>query len=371
LTPLAYANLILSGSDRVHLTPGFATVLCSQVSALKFLLCMSTPALTIRVFSEGATMKDRLHQPIAPLLFLLLAGCVLTLLAQTGLARFQGAGSTTQAATTNAHFHHLMLNTTDPQRALEFYTSRFDCERAKFNGQDAVWAQKSCILFNKVKTPPPAELTSAIWHFGWGAEDMKAEYERQLKLGTKFYTPLTDISDIGGNANARPGSFYFAYVEGPDKELIELNTAGHHRFGHLHLFSADSIAAGQWYQKHFGARGRLPTSREPRMYRGIQIGPAASLMLDNVNLIIFPIEYTKQENAKVWQGRKDFDSTKGRVIDHVGISVDNLAEALEKLRAEGVKVIAGIKTTAGLKHAFIEGPDKVLIQLVEGHARKE
>ena len=69
-----------------------------------------------------------------------------------------------------AHFHHLHLNTTDPKAAIDFYTSKFDCEKAKFAGlMDAVWAQKSWLLFTKVNKPPAWELTSAIWHFGWGA----------------------------------------------------------------------------------------------------------------------------------------------------------------------------------------------------------
>ena len=72
----------------------------------------------------------------------------------------------------SAHFHHLHLNTTDPVAAIKFYTGKFDCEQRRFLDQDAVWAQQSWILFNKVKTAPPWQLTSAIWHFGWGAEDM-------------------------------------------------------------------------------------------------------------------------------------------------------------------------------------------------------
>src|SRR5262245_861895 len=92
-----------------------------------------------------------------------------------------------------AHFHHLHLNTLDPKGALKFYTSKFDCEEGKFAGMmDAVWAQKSWLLFTKVDKPPISDLTSSIWHFGWGAEDMKATYEKQLAMGTKFFTPLTD-----------------------------------------------------------------------------------------------------------------------------------------------------------------------------------
>src|SRR5262245_30764178 len=166
-----------------------------------------------------------------------------------------------------AHFHHLHLNVSDPAAAINFYTSKFDCEKGRFAGvMDAVWAQKSWLLFTKVSSPPPWELTSAVWHFGWGAEDMKATYQKQLDSGTRFFTPLTDISDIGGNRGAT-GMFYYAYVEGPDHALIELNTANHHRFGHLHMFAEDPVTTGEWYMKYFGAvrRGTAPPSREPRM----------------------------------------------------------------------------------------------------------
>src|SRR5262249_58222965 len=95
-----------------------------------------------------------------------------------------------------AYFHHILLNVPDPAAAIAFYTRKFDCERAKFAGLlEGVWAQKSWLLFNKVKHAPPWELTSGIWHFGWGAEDMKATYEKQLASGTKFVAPLAAISD--------------------------------------------------------------------------------------------------------------------------------------------------------------------------------
>jgi catechol 2,3-dioxygenase-like lactoylglutathione lyase family enzyme len=99
-----------------------------------------------------------------------------------------------------AHFHHVHLNVTDPAAAIVFYTSTFDCEKASFAGtQDAVRAQKSWLLFTKVATPPKSEVTSAIWHIGWCAEDMQATYRKQLDMGTPFETPLTDISDLVGS----------------------------------------------------------------------------------------------------------------------------------------------------------------------------
>jgi catechol 2,3-dioxygenase-like lactoylglutathione lyase family enzyme len=287
-----------------------------------------------------------------------------------------GAGSAQQPASSPspspspapslAHFHHLHLNATDPAADIAFYTAKFDCQKARFNGTiDAVWAQKSWMFFDKVSSPPKSEVTSAIWHWGWGAEDMKATYQKQVDSGTKFETPLTDISDIGGG-NAT-GLFYFAYVDGPDHQLIELNTAKHHHFGHIHLLSKDPVAAGEWYIKEFGLvrQGAGPRSREPRFYRGFQIGPNMSLMMDNVNFIIFPMEYAKTQWPELWKNRTDFESTSGHVTDHIGFSVYDLDATLERLKKDGVKITDGPHTSPGGKYAFIEGPDRVKIELVE------
>ena len=36
-----------------------------------------------------------------------------------------------------AHFHHLHLNATDPKAAIEFYTSKFDAEKARLQAGEA------------------------------------------------------------------------------------------------------------------------------------------------------------------------------------------------------------------------------------------
>lgn len=312
-----------------------------------------------------AVISARSWSLILGLTFLLLSFC---------LSSGEPSSSKSQSPPPLAHFHHIHLNTTDAAGAVKFYTSKFDCEQAQFLNQDAVWAQRSWLLFNKVKSAPPWELTSAVWHFGWGAEDMKATYQKQLDLGTKFFTPLTDISGLlpGGGS----GRFFYAYVETPDHGLVELNTSRNHQFGHLHLFSEDPIAAGEWYSTHFGIqrRGSATPSREPRFYREFQIGPSASLQMDNVNIIIYPIQYSKKAYAAQWPARQTTISpTKGRVVDHIAFSVDDLAATIDRLIKEGVRVTDPIRTEKAqrLKHAFIEGPDFIRIELVEGMARKE
>jgi catechol 2,3-dioxygenase-like lactoylglutathione lyase family enzyme len=269
------------------------------------------------------------------------------------------------------HFHHVHLNTTDPQAAIEFYTTKFAAEKGRFAGlMDAVWAQKSWILFTKVNTPPPSDVVSTVWHIGWGAEDMKTTYQKQLDSGTKFQTPLTDISDLAGRP-ANSGTFFYAYVDGPDHVLIELNTAGHHNFGHLHLLSEDPVAAADWYAKHFGVNARKNPNQ--RMYRNVQVAPSASFTMDNVNVILYPVQYAKTAGWKEWENRTTLEPTRGRAVDHIGFSVDNLEETLKRLEKDGVKITVPMRTVrnTSLKIAFIEGPDKMSIELVEGHAKKE
>src|SRR5262249_39230670 len=107
--------------------------------------------------------------------------------------------------------------------------------------------------------------------------------------------------------------------------------------------------------------------------RTYQIGPSMSLTMDNVNIIIYPVEYTKKAYPEQWKGKTELESTKGRVADHVGFSVANLPEPSEKLRTAGVKATDEVRSVAGgkIKFAFIEGSDKIRIEVVEGYRSKE
>ncbi|MCS7023807.1 MAG: VOC family protein [Bryobacteraceae bacterium] len=255
-----------------------------------------------------------------------------------------------------ASFHHVHLNARDPVSAIRFYTSKFDCQASTFAGKPAVWTHHCWLLFEKAKRmASPAD--SPIWHIGWGAEDMPSAYQKQLASGTKFHTPLTDISDL---ANFK--GFYFAYIEGPDQALIEINTAPHHQFGHVHLFSQDPHQAADWYEKHFGVKARK-SRPEPRIYRNFQVGPSASFQIGRVNVILFPAGY---------RGHSRFRSSRGTVFDHVAFSVEDLAAAFQQMQTSGVRILAGPKRIRGSQQRsfFVEGPDQIVIEVVEGHAKQ-
>jgi catechol 2,3-dioxygenase-like lactoylglutathione lyase family enzyme len=233
-----------------------------------------------------------------------------------------------------AHFHHLHLNSTDPKAALDFYHARLEAEKR--------------IFFTKVDAPPQSEITSAIWHMGWGGgENMKETYQHQLDLPTKFQTPLTDISDQcdgkGGN-----GRFLFAYIDAPDHALIELNTTA----------AGKPVAAGEWYVKEFGLQLRGQTQTRYRC--GRQTGPAVSLMMDDVSVIIYPVGNAKAAFPDAWKGREDLEPSQGHAIDHLGFRVDDLKATLARLRKDGVTV-----TEEHSRSAFIEGPDHIRIEVLE------
>ncbi len=267
-----------------------------------------------------------------------------------------------------AEWHHFHINATDPAKSIDYYTRHFKAEPGRFADlMDAVKTQDSWLLFTKVNAEPSTKLNTAIWHIGWGAPDPKNEFTRQQGLGAKFFQELTDIST--GLQGFRPDQFYYMYVESPDRTLIELNTARHDNFGHMHLFSADPAAAGEFYRKFFGATGRIPGPEQRAASfskQGVQVGPSASVNLNAVNIIIYPVEYAKTVYADDWSGLSGFESTRGNVNDHIGISVPDLDKALETLRANGVTVTAEPREIAGrFKFAFIEGPDRIAIELIE------
>src|ERR1700719_3248928 len=69
-------------------------------------------------------------------------------------------------------FHHLHLNSVDPDAAIEFYTRQFpSTARASYAGAPALKSGPVWVLFTKVKTPPPTRPQTAIWHFGWPVID--------------------------------------------------------------------------------------------------------------------------------------------------------------------------------------------------------
>jgi catechol 2,3-dioxygenase-like lactoylglutathione lyase family enzyme len=281
----------------------------------------------------------------------------------------QGAGWTNPClAEERAHFHHVRLNVTDVDKSIRFYARVFGAVPVKFQGvAEAVFTERSFILFNKVSKPPANELTSAIWHIGWGGVDVKSEYEWWKNRGVNIHTPLSPLPG--------PDNYYF-YISGPDKELIEINTMGHHRFGHVHLFATDVNETTSWYATHLGLeprrKGRVPKpAGDMSTLASIWIN---SFFCDNVNLIVFG-KPDRDPPPAWWRDPplRTLKPTQGRVIDHLAFSYRAIQPVYNRMKEAGVKIVRPIAVDESLKlkSFFVLAPDDVLVEIVEARPLPE
>ena len=76
-------------------------------------------------------------------------------------------------------FHHLHLNSVDPDAAIDFYVRQFpSTSKTTWNGFPALKSPTNVlILFSKVAAPPPTSPQTAIWHFGWHVVDSRKSLE--------------------------------------------------------------------------------------------------------------------------------------------------------------------------------------------------
>jgi len=300
-------------------------------------------------------------------------------------------------------FHHLHLNSIDPDAAIDFYTRQFpSSSRSTWAGEPALACTNNVlVLFTKVASPPPLEPTSAFWHFGWHVTDARkslATYRgsAQVKLlplytsdeggsvqissdtwpgvGGALGLTRAQIAEAKATGVQPKGGAGFAYMEGPDRALVEY--AGNYpaeRFNHVHMWQDDPFCAQLWYQKHLMAaimegrtspapmteanckvaRGSDPTwpsLEQQGMYRT----PRAAVMFGDVALTWYP----RQSDAPL-------ASPRGHLIDHIGLGVTDLDAWVDKLRAENVRFLAGPYTLGNTRAAMIEGPSREILELVQ------
>jgi catechol 2,3-dioxygenase-like lactoylglutathione lyase family enzyme len=254
-----------------------------------------------------------------------------------------------------------MINSVDPQKSIEFYERVFGASPVRFRGaSDGLFTEKSFILFNKVDAPPDGRLNTGIWHIGWGGVDVKNEYEWWKRHDVTIHTPL---SPLRGEDN------YYMYILGPDQELIEINTMGHHRFGHVHFFCDDVNETVDWYAKHLGILPRRPRVERPQgdlaTTRGIW---ANFIRCDNVLMIFFG-KPDMDPSPPWWPDDPlvDIRPTKGRPIDRIGFSYRDIEPVFQRMTAAGVEVLEPIseRPRYKMKSFLVQAPDGVTVEIVE------
>lgn len=309
---------------------------------------------------------------------------------------------TAQDALPTPGFHHLHINSTNPEAAINFYTTQFkSASKATFDGKPAIKTGKIYLLFNKVSAPPLIKPQTAIWHWGWNVPDERAYIAHYNETKTKILPLWTGegdgfvqiSSDFYPGANGtlgrtkaqieeakaqglKPaGGAGFAYLAGPDGEMIEV--AGNfptvpERFNHVHMFQDEPQCAVLWYAQHLNVK--------PRPARGGGAPPTEANCKVPHGEMTFPA-LEKDGMYRAPQGGVSFDdismnwyiappggalvSTKGHVGDHIALSVGDLDAWYKKLKGEGVKILMEPYKLDSTRAFMIEGPSKEELELVE------
>jgi catechol 2,3-dioxygenase-like lactoylglutathione lyase family enzyme len=298
-------------------------------------------------------------------------------------------------------FHHLHLNSTDPDAAIDFYTRRFPTtSRTSWGGLPALHSPTNVLLlFTKVDTPPKTSPQTAIWHFGWHVLDTRETMERFESEPEVTLLPLYTGEEDGAvyvSSDTWPGTGGvlgrtveqiaeakatgvqptrrggFGYIAGPDDAIVEY--AGNRpveRFNHVHMYQEDPFCAQLWYQEHLNAplfegRGRAVTEDTCVVERGRDLTypaleregmfrtPAAAVEFDDVALMWY-----------MRQGEEPLVSPRGYVWDHFALSVGDLDAWIDKLRNERVQILEGPYQFGETRAIMIEGPSLEAIELVE------
>lgn len=301
-------------------------------------------------------------------------------------------------------FHHLHLNSVDPNAAIDFYVQTFPASsrRTTWAGEPALAADNNVlVLFNRVATPPATQPETAFWHFGWHVTDARASLARfktapQVKLlplytddgGDFVYISSDALPGVDGvlgrtkaqlaegrAAGVKPkGGAGFTYMAAPDNGLVE--TAGDYpqeRFNHVHMWQDDPFCAQLWYQKHLNApamEGRA--SPVPMTEANCSVPRGADRTWPSLDLhgtyrtpraaVLFG------DVALTWYARQQDEplaSPRGHLIDHIGLGVSDLNAWIDKLRHEDVTFVGSPYAFGGTRAVMIEGPSGELLELVE------
>jgi catechol 2,3-dioxygenase-like lactoylglutathione lyase family enzyme len=297
---------------------------------------------------------------------------------------------------TPPRFHHLHLNSVDPDAAIEFYTRQFpSTEKGEWGGLPALLSPNNAmILFTKVAAPPAMTPPSAIWHFGWHVPDVRGNIERfkarsEVKL-LPLYTPddhvLINSDFYPGPAGGAPGLTLaqiaeakasgaqpkrgggFVYMVGPEGALVEF--VGDHpkeRFDHVHMWQEDVPAALDWYQKHLNATVRPGVTPPPA---GTKRGAERSWpSLDREGTYREPrAGVTFGDIVLTWYANQwdtPLVSSRGQLQDHIAFAVTDLDAWVAKLRDEGVTFTEQEYRLGDTRAVMIEGPSREALELLE------
>ena len=127
----------------------------------------------------------------------------------------------------------------------------------------------------------------------------------------------------------------------------------HHAINHVHLRSNDAESAAAWYTEHFGAK--LIGSRE--------VMPGTiTITMDTGS----PVRLNSSSQRAGESQEKAVPEINRLGLEHYGFETNDIVADIAHFENVGVRVVMPITDVgSGSKIAYIEGPDQVVIELVQ------
>ncbi len=253
------------------------------------------------------------------------------------------------------HYH---LNVTSIEAHKKFWADTLGGRAMKFGGIDVI-EFPDAFLFLQTQKPTGPTRGTPFDHIGFAVPNVPA---MAMKLAAAGYQETTGREPKPGEkppAASGTSAVYgrFAYFLGPDGAKIELVTNDQKAAPpivahHIHFINKQYVEMQQWYMKAFNASLR---PGQTDFFIGADL-PGVGYSL----------------NFFRWEGDQSITHvpTSGRVVDHVGFEVKNLAAFSKELEMKGIQLVRPYKKRDAAMNnvatATIVDPWGVSIELTEG-----
>lgn len=331
-----------------------------------------------------------------------LAAAVIALGASYAIVQGQAQGGAGASAIPAPAFHHIHINSVDPERSLNWYAQYWpEGRKTTFAGFPAFSDEKGFyLLYTKVAKQAPGGFDrraqrsvpqSAFWTFGstFAGPDTKAFRDRVSKLDPKQFELVTlyggpEGKQTGTHALALPvgdqlltsselkqrvkqgtpaatSGLDFAYVVDPDGMLVEVTAGKTEGFrAHTHFWGERPLCTANWHVEHLGAS--FPENRNTFSSKfTFQNGkwdpcdvPAGEITFPTYmqqGQLRIPAGNARVADANwLWYPRQCRNGrcgagndqalapSRGQVVDHIGLSYPSLDPVIAHLKTRNVRI---------------------------------
>ncbi|HYL35580.1 MAG TPA: MBL fold metallo-hydrolase [Bryobacteraceae bacterium] len=348
---------------------------------------------------------------------------------RNGFAKEYKARSGRSAALPAPRFHHIHINSVDPEKSREWYSKYWPAgKKTTVAGFPAFQGSDLYLLYTKVARQAPGAFDrklhrsvpqSAFWTFGSGVTDTAGLVDRLTKLDPQafqflpVYSSPDDKQGVIRSALApqgdqlltltqlrerterekktppptRPGNQDFGYLVDPDGMLVEFNSASEDNFwAHNHYWHERPLCAANWYVEHLGMQ--LPPSRDSKTGEmvarerwdpcDVPIGEVGYPSFMPQGQLRIPIGTVRFANGGwAWYTRQCRDGrcgpghdqpltpSRGQVVDHVALAYPDLDAVIAHLKATGVPILKGPYAFGSARAIMIQDLDGLSLELIE------